>query len=82
MNNNLLVVGIASSAGGVEALMDLLAEAVCHQNMAFVLVPHLSREFESQLPSLIKRITKLKVKTIEHDLKLEPCHLYVLPPGK
>ncbi|MES2526628.1 MAG: chemotaxis protein CheB [Bdellovibrionota bacterium] len=81
MNKDLLVVGIAFSAGGFTPLVDLLTEAICHQNMAFVLVPHLSREHESQMPELLSSITKLKVRKIEEGMKIEPCHLYVLPPG-
>ncbi len=81
MNKDLLVVGIAFSAGGFTPMMDLISEAICHQNMAFVLVPHLSREHESQMPELLKAVTRLRVKKIEHDMNIEPCHLYVLPPG-
>lgn len=81
MDPELLLVGIASSAGGIPPLMDLLEEAICHRNMAFVIVPHLSREHESQLPSILKKVSKLRIKTIENEMKLEPCHLYVLPPG-
>lgn len=79
--NELLVVGIASSAGGLNPIKELVANAVCHENMAFVLVPHLLREYQSALPKILKAISLLKVKTIEDGMVLERCHLYILPSG-
>jgi two-component system CheB/CheR fusion protein len=79
--SQLLLVGIASSAGGLTPMMELIEEAICHKNMAFVVVPHLSRDAESSLPSILSRVSKLKIKKIEDGDIIEPCHLYVLPPG-
>lgn len=76
----IFLVGIASSAGGLIPTKELIQEAMCHESMAFILVPHLSRDFESSLPSILDSLSPLKVKTIEHRQKIEPCHLYVLPP--
>lgn len=63
-------------------MMELIEMAICHKNMAFVVVPHLSRDMESNLPSILKRVSNLKIETIVADKKIEPCHLYVLPPGQ
>lgn len=80
--SEILTVGIASSAGGVEPLRDLIEQAICHENMAFILVPHLSRDYESNLPEILKRIAKLNIETISDDTEILPCHLYILPPGQ
>ncbi len=77
----LLVVGIASSAGGMDPLKELIAHAICHGNMAFILVPHLSRDFESNLPHIMSSISSLKILPIQNGLEILACHLYVLPPG-
>ncbi len=61
-------------------MQELIEEAICHENMAFILVPHLSRDHETALPSILDRFTDLKIKTIEHNTTLERCHLYILPP--
>lgn len=79
--DNILVVGVASSAGGLEPLTELIAKAICHENMAFILVPHLSRDMESALPEILKRFSTLVIKRITHDIAIERCHLYILPPG-
>lgn len=78
---DILVVGIASSAGGLGPLTEVIEKAICHENMAFILVPHLSRDFESQLPKILKKFSTLQICRIEHNMKLKRCHLYVLPPG-
>lgn len=77
--SEILVVGIASSAGGIQPLIELVKNAICHENMAFVLVPHLSRDYESALPEILDRISELKIKPIENKMPIERCHLYVLP---
>lgn len=79
--DELLVVGIASSAGGVTPLKELISTAICHHNMSFVMVPHLLRDHESELPKLMKTVSKLKICTIEDGMPLKICHLYILPPG-
>lgn len=81
MSKELLIVGIASSAGGLEAIKELVSNAICHENMAFILVPHLMREYESALPRILKPISQLKVTNIQEGMELERCHLYILPPG-
>jgi two-component system CheB/CheR fusion protein len=77
--DEIFVVGIASSAGGIPPLMALLEEAHCHKNMCFVLTPHLSRDYESSLPGLLERVSGLKAVTITHNMILEHCKLFVLP---
>lgn len=79
--DNILVVGVAASAGGLQPMIQLVERAVCHENMAFILVPHMSRDYESALPAILKRISSLHIKQITHDMPIERCHLYVLPPN-
>ncbi len=78
---NLFVVGIASSAGGLKPMKELIIEAICHHSMAYVLVPHLQRDHESTLPHILKSVSDLTICTIEEGLEIKPCHLYVLPAG-
>lgn len=80
-NNQIFLVGIASSAGGLQPLRELIAEALCHDSMSFIIVPHLMRDQESIMARLLEPFSRLKVKVIEHRQRIEPCHLYVLPPN-
>jgi two-component system CheB/CheR fusion protein len=75
-------VGIGASAGGLEAVTELLKQLPPTPGMAFVVVQHLDPTHESALPSLLGRVTALKVAEAKHNLKLEVNHVYVVPPNK
>ena len=80
--SDLVVVGIGASAGGVEALEKLFTEMPATTNMAFVIVQHLSPDFESLMPQILSRKTTIPVTSITHGQKLNPNQVYVLPSGK
>lgn len=80
-DNDILLVGIASSAGGLEPMRDLIENAICHKDMAYILVPHLSKDYESNLDKIFKRVTSLTVCPIKDGMEIRACHLYILPPN-
>lgn len=55
------VVGVGSSAGGLEALREMLSAADVPTGLAFVVVQHLDPHHESMLAELLDRHTKLDV---------------------
>ena len=75
------IVGIGASAGGLEALEELLEHMPDDTGMAFVVVTHQHPGHTSLLPELLGRSTKLAVDAARDDLKVEPNHVYVGPPG-
>jgi len=81
-NTDLIVVGIGASAGGVEALEKLFVEMPQTLGMAFVVIQHLSPDFESLMPQILSRKTEMRVTAITDAIPLEPDHVYVLPSGK
>ena len=80
--SGLVVVGIGASAGGVEALEKLFTEMPSTTNMAFVIVQHLSPDFESLMPQILSRKTTIPVTPITNGQKLKANQVYVLPSGK
>ncbi len=76
------IVGIGASAGGLEALRDMLAAASPPTNMAFVIVQHLDPNYESMLAQLLDRAGPLDVLQCEGGEALEPDHVYIIPPGR
>ncbi|CAL1241076.1 CheR family methyltransferase [Candidatus Methylocalor cossyra] len=74
------VVGIGGSAGGVEALLELLGVLPPTTGFAFVAVLHRSGESESLLRELLAGRTELKVADAEDGLALEANCLYLAPP--
>jgi two-component system CheB/CheR fusion protein len=78
---NLIVVGIGASAGGLEAFTDLVSHLPPATGMAFILVQHLDPHHESALPGLLAGRTSLPVLQVHNDTRIEPDHIYVIPPN-
>lgn len=76
------VVGIGASAGGLEALREMLSAAHLPTGMAFVVVQHLDPNYESMLAQLLDRATPLDVLQCEGGEELRPDRVYIIPPGR
>jgi two-component system CheB/CheR fusion protein len=74
-------VGIGASAGGLEAFSRVLERLDANPNVAFVFVQHLSPQHASALPELLRPRTTLPVVQVENNMKVEPNHVYVIPPN-
>ena len=76
------MVGLGGSAGGLAALQTFFGAMPPDAGMAFVVIMHLSREHESILAELLQRTTSMPVRQVQSRLKIEPNHVYVIPPAK
>jgi two-component system CheB/CheR fusion protein len=76
------VVGIGASAGGLEAVTQLLQALPASTGMAFVLVQHLSPAHASALAEILSRATKMPVTEVHDEPRVEPDHVYVIPPDR
>lgn len=74
------IVAIGASAGGLEAMTDLLQNLSHNTGMAFIYVQHLSPDHESILASLLAKATRMKVQQATHKEKMLPDNVYVIPP--
>ena len=81
-NHQVPVVGIGASAGGLEALRDMLAPASLPTGLAFVIVQHLDPNHESMLAQLLDRTTRLAVLQSSGGERIEPDTVYIIPPGR
>ena len=72
------VVGIGASAGGLEALVELLG-ALPATGMAFIVVQHLDPTHESLLSEILAKKTALPVSLAIAGEALEADHVYVIP---
>ncbi|KAA5542674.1 PAS domain S-box protein [Roseiconus nitratireducens] len=75
------IVGVGASAGGLEALEELLKNMPRDPGMAFVIVTHQHPDHKSLLPELLGKVTKMPVVEADDGTKLERDHVYVGPPG-
>jgi two-component system, chemotaxis family, CheB/CheR fusion protein len=75
------IVGVAASAGGLEAFIQLLGHLPTDTGMAFVLIQHLSPDRESLLSEILTRATQLPVREVHNGMSVEPNQVYVIPPN-
>ncbi|WAS99244.1 chemotaxis protein CheB [Nannocystis punicea] len=75
------VVGIGASAGGLEALEQLFAHVPPEPGVAFVVVSHLAPHLPSLMPELLAKQTALPVSAAEDGARVEPDHVYIIPPN-
>jgi two-component system CheB/CheR fusion protein len=79
---NFPVVGIGASAGGLAALLKLFESLPATNDMAFVVVLHLSPQHESSIASLLQKNTEMTVLQVDDALPIEANHVYVIPPSR
>lgn len=78
------IVAIGASAGGLEAINAFFSKTMANHsvNPAYVIVLHLSPNYESLMVDLLARKTKLPVQQIKHNLRVEPGNIYIIPPDE
>ena len=76
----MFLIGIGASAGGLEAIRELLKNAPAEVPGAYVVVQHMSPKHKSLLRSLIDRETHLKVVDLESGMQPQENAVYVTPP--
>ncbi|QDH81160.1 PAS domain S-box protein [Echinicola soli] len=76
------IVAIGSSAGGLEAMMELLKHLPSDTGMAFIYVQHLSPDHKSMLTDILSKKTVMKVQEIDDMDKIEPDNVFVIPYNK
>ncbi len=76
------IVGIGSSAGGLETLELFFKNVPDTTGMAFVIVQHLDPTHVGMMPELLQRMTTMKVIQVSDSLKIKPNCIYIIPPNK
>lgn len=74
------VVAIGASAGGLQAVQRLFRDIPENPGMAFVIVVHLSPEYDSAFAELLQPYSKLPVNQVTESVRIEENHVYVIPP--
>lgn len=80
--NQFPIVAIGASAGGLEAMTDLLSNLPAHTGMSFIYIQHLDPDHESMLTQILGRATKMPVQEATEKMRVKPDHLYIIPPNR
>lgn len=81
-SESLQIVAIGASAGGLEAITELLQNITPDTGMVFIYVPHLSPDHKSLLTSLLAKATIMKVQEVTNKALMKPDNFYIIPPDK
>ena len=73
------IIGIGSSAGGLETLTLFLKNVSSGSGMAFVIVQHLDPTHKGMMVELLQRATAMPVVEVTDRLIVKPDHVYVIP---
>jgi two-component system CheB/CheR fusion protein len=76
----LTIVGIGASAGGLEAIAELLGALPPATGMAYIVVQHLDPRHESLLAEILAKKTAIPVSVALSGEIVQPDHVYVIPP--
>lgn len=75
------VVAIGASAGGLDALERFFQSLPTDLGAAYVVIQHLSPDHKSMMANLLGRHTQMPVVTVEHDMRIEPDRVHLIPPA-
>ncbi|HKE24279.1 MAG TPA: chemotaxis protein CheB [Bryobacteraceae bacterium] len=75
------VVGFGASAGGLEAMTEVLREMPDDTGLAIVFIQHLDPKHSSMLSELLARATTMPVQQAANGMKVEPNKVYVIAPN-
>ncbi|MEQ6122160.1 CheR family methyltransferase [Reichenbachiella sp. MALMAid0571] len=76
------IVGIGSSAGGLEAINSFFEKVPKDSGLSFVLIQHLSRDYKSKMPELLAKHTELKIDMVINPTVVQPNYIYTVPTDK
>src|SRR5574342_1062181 len=79
------IVGIGASAGGLEAIETFFDHMPSETGLSFVIVQHLSPDYESLMVELLSNRVEMIVERVEDKadgIDILPDHIYLIPPKK
>ncbi len=75
------IVALGGSAGSLDALIAFFQHVPADSPTAYLVATHLSPDYKSMLGDILGQHTRLPISVIEHGLRMEAGHIYVLPAG-
>ncbi len=76
------IVGIGASAGGFDAIRELLRLMPPDSGIAFIVIQHLDPRRRSLASDLLGKCTSMPVTEAEDGARVKPNHVYTNPPDK
>ncbi|SFB78285.1 two-component system, chemotaxis family, CheB/CheR fusion protein [Marinospirillum celere] len=74
-------IAVGASAGGLDALKDLLSAFDTNINATIIIAQHLDPKHPTLLKDLLSRSTRLPVHLVEENIRPQPGEIYIISPG-
>ncbi|WP_424928109.1 chemotaxis protein CheB [Amaricoccus tamworthensis] len=81
VKEKLTIIAVGSSAGGLEAIRELVSTLPVDLPVSYVVVQHMSPHHKSLMTELVGRQTSLQVKDVTDGIVPEPNVIYITPPN-
>ncbi|MFP4376265.1 MAG: chemotaxis protein CheB [Spirochaetales bacterium] len=72
-------VAIGASAGGLEAIESFFDNARSYNNLAYIVVQHLSPDYKSLMDELLAKHTRMPIHVAEDGMVVEAGNVYLIP---
>jgi two-component system CheB/CheR fusion protein len=80
-SNDLFIVGIGASAGGIQALRTFFSRVPVDSGMAYVVILHLLPDHDSKLAEVLQHVSKIPITRVTEQVHAEPDNVYVVSPN-
>jgi two-component system CheB/CheR fusion protein len=81
VSSRLAVIGVGASSGGLDAASKLMDALPAGTGLVLILVQHIDAGHASMMAPLLAHHTTLRVVEAAEGMRVEPEHLYIIPPG-
>ena len=81
-SDEFLITGLGASAGGIQALQEFFEHVPERSGIGYVVILHLLPDHDSRLAEVLQTTTTMPVKQVKKKVKVEPDHVYVVPPDQ
>lgn len=80
--NSFPIIGLGGSAGSFHAFEKFFLHMPINSGMAFIIVMHLDKSHIVNVSSILQPVTSMPITEAQDGTRVEPDHIYVIPPGK
>ncbi len=77
--NELYIVAIGASAGGLEAIEEFFSQVPRYSGLAYVIIQHLSPDYKSLMPEILAKKNEVPIHTAVDGMLVEPNNIYLIP---
>ncbi|MEL6477498.1 MAG: chemotaxis protein CheB, partial [Pseudomonadota bacterium] len=80
VDQSFYLIGVGASAGGLDALKQMLSQVQPGFPHSLVIIQHISPDYKSLMSEILGRETSLPVQEVSDNMAVEAGHIYLIPP--